>query len=341
MTKSEFQDLLAKYLDGKCNAEEEKLLIKFYDSFQEETTWPEKLGVKETFESHLLADINKHINSAEKSQSNKRFRMSPAFMIAASIILILSIGSFLTFLISDQNVNQIAIIEKNTQKGQKSTLVLSDGTQIRLNSGSQLVFPEKFEGNVREVVLIGEAFFDVAKDASKPFIIKTGELTTTVLGTSFNIKAFPEENIEVTVATGKVKVERYYNNRRASTNGEKPDSSKLILTPNQQVNYDLSSGTLEKREVDIKQYLSWKDGILSFDEMELQEACKILERWYGVSISFSNEAISHCKIQRSTYKNENLLNILQSFQFFLGIEFEVVEGNQITLKGNGCGDRMI
>ena len=221
MTKKEFQELLQKYLDGRCSREETRLLKNFYTDFQTEKLWDDALGSKIAFEEDLLEGINGEIERREKerlrwdkeglSSSKKAPGGARAFgfrvwRMAAAVAVVAIAGAGVWFVNKGRAVNEM-LTQKVTQSGQKSTLVLADGTQIRLNAESSLSYPEKFEGNTREVVLEGEAFFDVARDESRPFIIKSGDLVTTVLGTTFNVKAFPNEQMAVTVVSGKVAVQ--------------------------------------------------------------------------------------------------------------------------------------
>ena len=331
INKKHFEKLLKKYEAGLCNENEIQLLIEFYETYQKNQNWQKELGNQEVLESELLDKINSRIAKSENVTTtyNQKSIIIPILRVAAVIVmaLIASLAVYQYTNVSNNENDQLAMIEKVTQKGQKSTITLSDGTQIRLNSDSKLIYPERFNNREREVLLEGEAFFDVTKDEKRSFIIKSAGLTTMVLGTSFNVKAFPQEISQVTVATGKVQV--ISRNSRSTKNS-------YLLVPGEQVNYDPSSGQIQKNEVDIERFLAWKDGILNFEEMDLDEATKILERWYGVTITFDNDSIRHCRIVRGTYKDENLFNVLKSFQYFLGFEFKVVDGNYITIFGNGC-----
>ncbi|MFT6359951.1 MAG: transmembrane sensor [Cyclobacteriaceae bacterium] len=128
----------------------------------------------------------------------------------------------------------ITYIEKVNPTGQKSTTTLSDGTVVKLNSDSKLKFPKNFSDDIREVYFEGEAFFDVAKDASRPFIIKTNDLQVKVLGTSFNVKSFEEDNlVQIGVVTGRVSVQLI-----SGSEGQLPEPT--ILLPEQSVVYNSS-----------------------------------------------------------------------------------------------------
>ncbi len=330
INKKHFEELLKKYEAGHCNENEKQLLIAFFEAYQKKQNWQKELGDKKALESELLGKINSRIAHKEHvplPYAGKSI-LKPFLRIAAVIVSILIAFAVYKYSnIPNDKKGQLATIQKVTQKGQKSTIILSDGTQIRLNSDSKIIFPEKFGREKREVLLEGEAFFDVSRDEKRPFIIKTKDLTTTVLGTSFNVKAFPQEITQVTVATGKVQVTSGKNQSAVKSN---------LLVPGEQINYDPSSGQMHKNEVNIERFLAWKDGILNFEEIKLYEATKILERWYGVTFTFDNDAMRNCKIVKGTYKNENLFNILKSFQYFLEFDYKVVNRNQIIIFGNKC-----
>lgn len=340
MDKRQFNELLEKYLAGKCSKDEERLLHEFYDSFQKDTSWNTKLGPEEKMKLELQESINKRIQKEEKG-TPKIYSLQFYMRVAAVLILVTFIGMGGRYIYLQKEKNPLALTEKATQPGQKSTLVLSDGTQIRLNSMSKITFLEEFSDKTREVFLEGEAFFDVAHNETRPFIIRTGGLTTQVLGTSFNVKAFPGEEIEVTVATGKVQVSRTtlakslpknYNENTTESPLEGERSSVVYLVPNEQATFSPATGIIEKHEVKLDNYLAWKEGIIQFDNVELGDAVKTLERWYGVTITFQKEKTKHCRIQGS-YKDENLFNILRSFQYILGIEARMINGNEIIING--------
>lgn len=329
--KNHFERLLKKYEAGLCSKNEEQLLKEFYEAYQKEQNWQKELGNQKVLEGELLDKIYFKIAKAENAATtnNKKSVLVPVLRIAVVIVIVL-IAYFAARQHSGvpQNDNdQSVLVEKVTQGGQKYSLTLSDGTQVRLNSDSKLVYPKRFDNNKREVFLEGEAFFDVVKHEKRPFIIKSADLTTTVLGTSFNMKVFPQEISQVTVATGKVRV--------TSGNSQSTIKSHLLIR-GEQINYNPSSGRIRKNEVDIERFLAWKDGILIFEEMKLHEATKILERWYGVTITFDNDTVRNCRIVRGTYEDENLFYVLKSFQYFLGFEYKVVDGNYITIFGDGC-----
>ena len=344
MTEREFNELVDKYLDGKCNEKEIALLHRFYDEFQKGVKWDKYLGAEKRFGSGLFAAIEENIASIEKADLPKEKSGFGFLKIAASIALIAGVGLAAFFLLngSDQNPRTLT---KATIAGQKSTITLADGTRIRLNSESTLIYPEKFEDDKRMIRLEGEAFFEVAHDAKRPFIIESGEVTTTVLGTSFNVSAFPNEDIEVTVATGKVAVASNPDESLFEGDNRRPGDTDtrrvtrnmpLLLTPGQQAIFNPLTQELSRQEVDITPYLAWAGGEIFFEEKSLGEAVIELERWFGAKIEFEQALAKQCMIESARFRDENLNNILRALSLLVEFDYQIKEGNQVVITGTDC-----
>ncbi len=315
MQEQTFRHLIDNYLSGNINDKDRKLLDDFLSSYQGSSEWHGELGDKELKKEALLRRIKTEIGRNEKRRSVFYYTRR----IAASILVVTTIA------IGIWNFTQVSqkdlLIVKTTQLGQKSNIVLSDGTHIKLNSGSSITYPKRFNGDIREVYLEGEAFFEVVKNPDKPFIVKTKNLTTQVLGTSFNVSDFVDQDASVTVATGKVRVSK-------NVSGEK-----VMLLPGMQVKiYD---GKMISKEVDLEKSLAWKKGIIHFDKIPLKDAVLILERWYNINIELSNELLGNCVI-RGKYKEENLVNILESLRFVQEISYEFADSSKVIITGDGC-----
>lgn len=179
-------------------------------------------------------------------------------------------------------------VQKNVKEPEMQTLriparaeffvTLADGTRVWLNSKTQLRFPSYFSKGKRIVELEGEAYFEVTKDSSKPFIVTTGGLEVLVLGTSFNVKAYPGDKvIETTLVEGSVDV--------ALANGNK----KLRLEPGEQCRYGVESQNLTKSVVDPRVYTSWKEGVFAFKNTRLEDMMVDLARWYDLKVVFEDE----------------------------------------------------
>ncbi|MCF7567564.1 DUF4974 domain-containing protein [Sabulilitoribacter arenilitoris] len=212
----------------------------------------------------------------------------------------------------------------NIPRGGQFSVKLSDGTQVWLNSESQLKYPVHFkEGEVRQVELIyGEAYFDVSpseKNHGDGFRVSCNEQDVYVLGTEFNIKAYKDEtNVYTTLVEGKVDVN--------TENGNQ------VLTPNQQLNLDVNTGVSSVLEVDVYNEVSWKEGVFSFNSKSLKEMMKVLSRWYDKDIVFKNKTIENEEFVGVLRKNENLEDILRSIKNFGVIKNFEIDDKKVILE---------
>ncbi|MDN5211970.1 FecR domain-containing protein [Fulvivirgaceae bacterium BMA12] len=281
--------------------------------------------------SKLLSMIFEHENRliAEKK---KRPPMS-GYLKAAVIVLVTGVLAwFLMDLDNQSDSVSAALLTKETARGQKITLTLSDGTTVQMNSESVLIYPREFQ-NTREVTLKGEAFFMVTRDEQKPFIVKTGDVKTEVLGTSFNIKAFERKSIEVTVVSGKVKVKSNLPIEEGASPNTKGEKNEITLLPDQQAIYHVDSNLLKKSAINATDFIAWKEGMLKFSEVRFEEVAEDLERWYGVDIAIDSR-LNDCIII-GEYQNESLESILKSFEFLMDINYEFSKDG-VTIHGEGC-----
>lgn len=172
-------------------------------------------------------------------------------------------------------INQLLI-----PHGSSSKVVLSDNSIVWLNAGSSLIYPSVFDHEIREVVLFGEAYFNVSKDNKKPFIVRTTELEIQVLGTQFNVSAYQEENvIQAVLKEGSVAI------RKAGTKESKDD---IILRPNQLISFDKSTQIAKVTNVNTDFYTLWTDGLLCFEKLDLNRVVKKIERYYDIAIQFED-----------------------------------------------------
>jgi transmembrane sensor len=170
-----------------------------------------------------------------------------------------------------QKLNQLVI-----PHGKNSSILLPDGTVAYLNAGSRLVYPNFFRGKNREVFLIGEGFFEVTHDESMPFIVQTTDLNVEVLGTRFNVSAYPSDNmIETVLVEGKVKI---------SPKGVQLLKNDYTIEPNQLASYNRTSAETKISDVDISNYVTWHNGYLNFNSSDLSRIVKRLERYYNIKI---------------------------------------------------------
>lgn len=315
MTENEIKALIKKYLDGTINKEEEQLL----ERFDRELIKKYIPTLTDSYKSRLAS--KKKLAAAINGGQIGKYHRRNMVQIVASFLVLIAVG-YLFFENTKEPVKTFAetsLLIKRADWGEKINLVLPDGTSVKLNSGSSLTFPESFNGSSREVELTGEAFFDVVKNSDRPFIIKTANLTTTVLGTSFNINSYDQnQTAAITVLTGKVRV--------ASAKGH------IDLLPNEQGVFDKNTSGLAKEQVNAKEVLLWKEGILKFDDATLIQVAEALGRWYGVTILFKEKSTAQC-ILTGTYDNEYLSAVLESIAFAKGLHYREKENDTIVFYG--------
>ena len=217
----------------------------------------------------------------------------------------------------DIGINQLIV-----PFGRNSSVKLPDGTVAYLNAGSRLVYPVRFEGDKREVFLFGEGFFDVTHNAEMPFVVIANELEVEVLGTKFNISAYPSDNIvETVLVEGKVKIKE---------TGFHVMSSDYILKPNQQATYYRKSEKTEIRQVNVMNYVTWHQGYLNFESLDLIRIVKKLERYYNIRIQLNNPMLGVRRITgklKLDEKSDKVLKVLAKTA-----TVELVKLNQSTYE---------
>lgn len=206
----------------------------------------------------------------------------------------------------------------------RSKFQLPDGTIVHLNSGSRLIFPIEFCGNSRKVELIGEAFFEVKPDPSKPFIVKTKDINIKVLGTSFNLKAYPESNkISTTLVQGKVVLE---------TDSAGVMKQLVELKPSDRAVYmdDNKSIQLSKEE-DLDRFISWKDGKLVFFNDPIDEVADKLGIWYNVTIKIGNVSLRKYRFT-ATFTDEPIEQVLDLLSKSSPIKYQIKKASKLSDK---------
>ncbi len=217
----------------------------------------------------------------------------------AVIVLALVSGALIHMLLYNKN-SELSFNEIEVPYGQMSKVNLSDGSSIWLNSGTTLKYPTAFNDEQREVFINGEAYFEVAKDESCPFVVTSNNFSVKVLGTSFNVTSYPDENTSnVTLVEGKIKL----------FSEEKKWSA--ILKPGQSA--DLSEGEItEISKVDTDFFTSWKNGKISFRQESFNSIASKLERWYNTKILFTDQSLKALKFSGTLIKNKPVDQVLKS-----------------------------
>ncbi|SEB06545.1 FecR family protein [Pedobacter hartonius] len=316
----EEKTLLKKYLADECSPEEKERLEAWYSSFDHS---PLPGRVQERFSLNKVKRTVLHQVHAEQPGV---FRLPRYFRIAALFILLLSI-SFIIYRAADSSARSSK--EYSALNGQQKVLKLSDGSIVTLNSGSVLKIQSDFKQNTREVSLSGEAFFQVAKDPSRPFIVSTGVLRTRVLGTAFNVQAYQnEEELTVTVAEGKVRVDQ------DAATGKQPNLSPGV-TPGKQLVYNRTTQSTKVIPADADHISAWRTGTVYIDNESIPAIARKLERRFNISIGLTGKVKSDC---RYTLRigDETLGKTLQVLTSVAGITCKFNQQDRLTINTTAC-----
>ncbi len=209
-------------------------------------------------------------------------------------------------------------------KGKTYKLLLSDGTKIWLNSETEITYPTRFVGNKRVVNLIGEAFFEVAKNKEKPFIVNANGMEVKVLGTSFNISCYTtDKTFNTTLINGSVSVKT--NNKEAQT-----------IVPSEQLTYYKESEQTTIHTVNTELFTSWINGEYIFKDTTLEEIVKKLQRWYDFSVNYEDESLKHNRYSLTADRNTNLDHLLEVISYTSNVKLERIN-NIINIKKNKEG----
>jgi hypothetical protein len=208
--------------------------------------------------------------------------------------------------------------------GNQSKLILSDNTVVWLNAGSRLVYPTFFNGKTREVLLFGEAFFEVSKNTEKPFIVKTSDIEIKVLGTQFNVSAYAEDKVIQTVLKeGSVEI---------CQNNATIFDGKIVLKPNQMASFSKNSNETKLYDVDANYYTLWTKGLLSFDDIDFNRILKKVERFYNISVNFSEPVLGTIRISGKLDLKQNRDEVLEYLEKVSLTKISKINDNQYIVN---------
>jgi transmembrane sensor len=335
MNRDRLTFLFQKYADKSSTKEE---YAEFMNFINEESSTEEldfllnaewEAGVADQMLDHQKADLIFNQVLISDQQQKKSFSLKFSWAAAAAVVAIgLSVwlyqryqaaplGQRVASRVAPAPVAQVMATDEHKQ------VRLPDGSIVILNRKSTLSFIAGFSGQNREVTLKGEGYFDIKHDARRPFIVHTGKIKTTVLGTAFNIKAYDQDQgVIVSVTRGKVMVQ---------------DEEKTlgVLVPNQQIVFNKVQNNAVLAKVQARQVIEWQEKDLFFDDVTMLDAAEILSKRFNVQISFANENVRSCRFTATFLKGEKLDEILQIITSFNHAEYKLKSG-EILISGKGC-----
>jgi len=334
------KELLIKYLNNKCTEPElidvlswinadalkeegENWVFEDWNSYQESNN----LEDDELF-TFIFDKIQKKIDNSTQENSraaNKALITLPSliqWITKAAAVLLIPVLAFLFYTLSEKRIDsdklaKLAVdsIEVVAPKGSRTVVQLSDGSEVHLNYGSRIKYPQFFSGNTRNVVLTGEGFFKVAHNPEKPFIVKAGKLNIKAVGTTFNVLAYPDDDvIETTLVDGKVILEQIRLNESNKTIG--------TMNPGQHVEYNVLSGNIFSTKGKVEKYISWTTGRLIFDDTPILQVTERLSRMFNVDFEIKEEIKDY--IYTVTLDDESLSQILDLMTIATPVVYEAL-----------------
>ncbi|GAB3985505.1 FecR family protein [Spirosoma daeguense] len=343
MHQKQYEELLAKFLRGECSDEERVLLDQWYASLDTESQ-----SVSEQEKALLLArnwDALRSRTVAQTPAQPVRFWWRPVW--AAAAVVVLASGLAWYFLSQPAALNRIpnqmasgvrslTLTKRVNTSEQPERITLSDGSVVTLQPGSQIQYPQPFSGAKREVTLVGEAFFDVQKNPQKPFFVYANDLVTKVLGTSFRVKAYPNDrDVTVAVRTGRVSVysPKLATQTKASAD---PETIGVVLAPNQQVTFQGLEQRLVKTLVEKPVMLIPKaeQTSFTFQNAPVSSILTAIEKTYGIDVVYDEDILANCFIT-TALDQEDLYGKLTIICKLMGATYKVIDA-QIVITGPGC-----
>lgn len=327
------EELLKKLRNGSCTLEELKELKALFEE-------------GDGLQAHLDEDLERIAYQASDAQRKKVWSqievqmqtegeeqaiVRPTAKIRKLVYRWASAAAILllAFFVWDQFGGQqpaSTIVVENKQINDIEKFTLPDGSRVWLNKHSTLTYPSSFEGEVRLITLEGEAFFEVKTDTAQPFIVKTADVQTRVLGTSFNVRAYATDDlIEVALVEGKVQVQ-------IETYADTTDNM-IALTPGKQFSYSKSQRAHATNPFTNDKPYVWRDGIVFFDGADIHEVTNTLQRWYDVEFTLQDDSLMTSElVYRYDTKKFTLHEVLRHITEVTDYKFESITGDKYLVR---------
>jgi transmembrane sensor len=335
MNHQSFESILGKYLEGKCTHSERLLVEHWYDLIGDEAKIPESISEWESLKTRMWIEIQKQNSlSVEQIPVFSFWKVVKSFRFAASILLFLGLGIFSYYYFSGSFSPNSAMdgLETTMNTTSKNSLIhLDDGSSIRLSPNAKLSYPKHFTGNKREVYLEGDAFFEIAKNPTKPFYVYTKNLVTKVIGTSFLVKSTQSGQVKIIVQSGKVTVFKKEEIKDNKTN--KIDG--VVILPNQQLDFDESKELFSKSVIEKPVLLTTNELLdFNFEDVSANVVLKQIQKAYGISIIYDEDVLKDCPFT-ADLTDEPLFNKISLLCQAIEANYQTIDG-QIIISSKGC-----
>lgn len=336
MNSERFTELLNRYLDDTATGAEREELMQLLREGSYDEVLKERIHTL-LLDDHALEEMDPH--SARKIMEGiiangrqgvipirRGSRAWPWIAAAAVLMVTTSVGWWISR--TEQVPQQLLTLQEERPQpvvySGKQFVRLPDGSTVLLNEDTKVSYAPSFGERDREVTLTGEGYFDVRHDPSKPFKVVTGSVTTTVLGTAFNVKAYPDQDeIKVTVTRGKVKVDG-------------PDRTFGTITPDQQIAVNTVTNEFIQTNLESETVKAWQSQYLILDDMSLEEAAKTIGEKYKVKITLSNDDLKTCRITATFLNGEDLDQVLTVVTGVIHATYVMRQDGNVIIEGKGC-----
>ncbi len=331
-TRDRLKELADKWMAGTLTEEERTLLEAWYHADEPDSLQWQGEETEEILEQKIFDRIAQNIQDEDVLQTRTGRRQSVRWWLAAAAVWLLVVAGY--FLYQSRAPKAEPVLASAASKPARDTvytryLTLPDSSVVVLRANSHLNYPKQFTGNTREVTLVGEAYFDIKHRSRQPFIIHAGDVKTTVLGTAFNISAYPgTKKVIVSVTRGKVKVEK-----------EKEQQLISVLTKDEQVSYSAATTKAAKAVVNATTLVTdWTKQDMIFEETPFDQTLQLLSKRYGVNIQFKKDKLKNCRIKAFFTGTESLEKVLDVLCIISNARYTMLsDGKTVLLDGDGCG----
>ena len=303
------EDIIIRYLENRCSEEDFVLINEWMkesdenagELFRMEEIY--QLGKFPFEEENLVVRAERRLGRRLKRENQKKqevFKLRSVLRYAAAIVGVMVLAAGLAYWFRNKAEE---LVVASAAHGQVREMLLPDGTKVWLNQSSVLKYPRAFEGKERHVYLDGEAYFEVARNHEKPFMVKSPAMDVRVLGTSFNIKCRPDNSFaETTLIEGEVEVK------------DKSDKGRITLLPGQKAVLNRVTGRMQVKQVDPKMEIVWHNDLIPFEKSSIFQIAAALERFYGVKIILSPDVDSTNTYSGVLKKKDNIESVLNSLR---------------------------
>lgn len=322
------EDIIIRYLENRCSEEDFVLINEWMkesdenagELFRMEEIY--QLGKFPFEEENLVVRAERRLGRRLKRENQKKqevFKLRSVLRYAAAIVGVMVLAAGLAYWF--RNKAEELVVVASAAHGQVREMLLPDGTKVWLNQSSVLKYPRAFEGKERHVYLDGEAYFEVARNHEKPFMVKSPAMDVRVLGTSFNIKCRPDNSFaETTLIEGEVEVK------------DKSDKGRITLLPGQKAVLNRVTGRMQVKQVDPKMEIVWHNDLIPFEKSSIFQIAAALERFYGVKIILSPDVDSTNTYSGVLKKKDNIESVLNSLRNSIPFNYKKVDDNNIFIS---------